>query len=237
MSLTPSTNERAESALRILEQWPGYGPIAQVISTHPAMDFHVAGGVVRDSHLGLNGPPKDFDLFLRGDPVDSIVEELSHHGEITSGPFGAPIWSPAAAPQTRCDLIWIHRFYNGLWPCENIGDALNQFDCTANAIAIDLRDGSTVDPQNGRRDIRRRILRAVRFDFPDEPISATSRLTRNAVIWWRLIHYAASRRLTIEPVTRRWLREHRAYERCRDAFEAEIFPIDREHADPILDIL
>lgn len=117
----------------------------------------------------------------------------------------------------------IDRFFNGLWRCEDIVDALNQFDFTGNAIAVDLRTGAIFDPQNGRRDMARRILRGVRFDYPDEPIAPGQVLTRPVVLWFRLVYYARLLGLTIEPVTKAWLNAHRAFERWRGEYAATFF--------------
>ena len=45
--------------------------------------------------------------------------------------------------------MFISRFYNGLWVCQNIVDVLNQFNFTGNAIAMDLRSKEFYDPMNG----------------------------------------------------------------------------------------
>ena len=109
-------------------------------------------------------------MFLGGDSTDEILDVLESQGEMVTGPFGSPRWYPTHGTRSSWDLIPIATFWNGLWPCEDIVDVLNQFDFTGNAIAIDVRTGSVYDPQNGRRDMERRTMRAVRFDYPDEPI-------------------------------------------------------------------
>jgi len=64
------------------------------------------------------------------------------------------------------------------------------------------------DPQNGVRDAKLNMMRAVRFDYPDEPIAAGSSLSRLGVLWIRILHYAGALGLTIEPVTDKWLHDH-----------------------------
>jgi hypothetical protein len=123
-------------------------------------------------------------------------------------------------------LIFPQLFYNGLWRCEDILDVLNQFDFTANAIALDLFSSKILDPQNGIRDLSRNELRAVRFDYPDEPISPGTKLTRNAVMWYRFQHFAFTKRLSIEPVTLSWVRQNRRYIEARSEFERVFYPID-----------
>jgi hypothetical protein len=188
--------------------------------------FFATGGVVRDAYLQEPRPPKDFDLFLAGPGVDQVIAELAHHGRMVSGAFGSPEWSPHADPQTECDVIPVDRFFNGLWRCRDMVDALNQFDFTGNAVAVDLRTGAVLDPQNGRRDLGERTLRAVRFDYPDEPIHPGAELTRNAVLWWRLVHYAHLCGLAVEPATLRWLRAQRHHAACGAAFARRFHGVD-----------
>ena len=107
--------------------------------------------------------------------------------------------------------------------CENIVDALNQFDFTGNALAVDVRGDRLFDPQNGLRDMRQRLMRMVRFDYPDEPILPGNRLGRLTVLWFRILHYAAELDLAIEPVTRGWLVRHGSAERHLDVFSEDFF--------------
>ena len=101
-------------------------------------------------------------------------------------------------------------------------DVLNQFDFTANAIAMDLSNQEFLDPHDGIADIRNRIMRAVRFDFPDTPILPGSEITWRATRWFRIIHYANTLDLTIEPTTLKWLQSNTHYLAMRGAF-AEFF--------------
>jgi hypothetical protein len=58
-------------------------------------------------------------------------------------------------------------------------------------------------------------------------------MSRNAVLWFRVLHYAASLELTVEPVTKRWLVTHQAYQEHAAHFTAIFF---RPHA-AYLDVL
>jgi hypothetical protein len=199
--------------------------LLELLDRYPAVDCFVAGGVVRDVLLEVPPLPSDIDLFLGGSPVPQLVEDLAMAGTVQRGPFGSPRWTPDGET-SYADVIPLESFYNGLWRCEDIVDALNQFDFTCNAVALDLRSGAFYDPQNGARDARRRSLRAVRFDYPDEPIAPGSDLTRLAVLWFRLLHYARARKLEIEPVTLSWLRASRRYDDREGLFAATFFPFD-----------
>src|SRR5678816_3587822 len=102
----------------------------------------------------------------------------------------------------------IQRFHNGYGRCDDIVQILRQFDFTANAMALDLRSGRFHDPFDGTGDLRRRIMRAVRLDIPDEPVVPGHDLTRAQCLWLRLIHYTLRVGLDIEPETLAWLRGH-----------------------------
>ncbi len=206
-----------------LEAWPGYRALSEVIASLAELEIYLAGGVVRDSILGRKHSPHDFDFFLGGgEVVEEALTMLERYGRMWSTPFGSPRWQPVEGP-VHCDLVPIARFDDGLWPCEDIIDVLNQFDFTGNAVAVDLRTGAFFDPQNGQRDLLRRVLRAVRFDFAEEPIALGQALTRRTVLWFRLLHYASKLSLTIEPITLSWLLEHRELEHRAKAFEVAFF--------------
>jgi hypothetical protein len=216
----------AESQIfAFLEAWPGYAAIAKLFRENPEIEIYVAGGIVRDAFLSKQLDPKDVDIFVQGRRCEDVVEGLAQFGILSTGSFGAYEWLPDDENAVACDIIRIDRFFNGLWHCRDMLDALNQFDCTVNALAVNLRNRHLINPQNGLRDIESRTMRAVRFDYPDEPISESSSLTRNAVLWWRMAHYALLLNLTVEPVTLSWLRHNRAYESCRDEFEREFHAV------------
>lgn len=87
--------------------------------------------------------------------------------------------------------MFISRFYNGLWVCQNIVNVLNQFNFSGKAIAMDLRSKEFYDPMKGWTHLEHRIMRAIRFDYPEEQIKDVLRITRPAVVWFRILHYAA----------------------------------------------
>ena len=217
-----------------LLRWPGYQHLAAVMNELPDLRIYLAGGALRDFFLQRYGRPKDFDFFLGGPGVDLALSMLESHGPMRSGPFGSPRWYPEG-DEYCCDLIPIERFWNGLWRCEDIVDALNQFDFTGNAVAIDLRSGEFYDPQNGRRDMYRNVMRIVRFDYPDEPIAPGQSLTRLAVLWFRVLQYTKLLGLRIEPVTRGWLIRHWSYLEYKASFTSTFFPLNENFDDILCD--
>lgn len=189
------------------------------------LDVYLAGGSLRDVLLKRDVGPKDFDFFLGGVGIEKVLTRLAVDGTVRSGPFGSPRWFPGEPGIAYCDVIPIEGFFNGLWKCEDIVDVLNQFDFTGNAVALHLRTGVLHDPQNGLRDLSHGVMRAIRFDYPDEPISASSNLTRPAVLWFRILHYAAALGFTIEPVTSEWIHRHSDFANQLDDFGATFFPL------------
>lgn len=198
----------------------------QISSRFEQADVYLAGGSIRDVLLEREVSPNDFDFFLGGPAQGEILTHLAEIGEIHSGPFGSPRWFPSRGANLYCDVIPLGGFFNGLWRCEDILDVLNQFDFTANAVAVHLRTGVWHDPQNGRRDCSLQVMRAIRFDYPDEPINRSTKLTRPAVVWFRILHYAAALGFTIEPVTLEWIRRHSVYARQLDDFVETFFPLN-----------
>jgi len=217
-----------ESALGVLREWPGFGPLQDVMQALPSMSIYLAGGALRNIILGGDNKCKDFDIFINVEHLQNAVIRLGLHGSVQYGPFNSPRWHPIGAGEVYCDLIPIERFYTGLWRCEDIVDVLNQFDFTANAVALDLRSADLFDPVHGLRDIHRRAIRAVRFDYPDAPFMPGQKLSRLQVLWLRLIHYAAKLNFTIEPLTLRWLREHQRYADGAEQFSEIFFPLHHD---------
>jgi len=193
---------------------------------HCDLGVHVAGGVVRDVLMGRDSVSKDWDFFLSGPSVAPAIEHFRRGGKMSATPYGAPRWTPNEEAAEYADLLPIADFVPGLWPCENIVDVLNQFDFTANAVALDLRTGQYFDPQNGARDAARRVMRMIRFDYPDGPYAADAALDRNVVLWFRVVHYASRLGLAIEPITRDWLLARGDQRNHAAAFERQFFAPD-----------
>ena len=216
-----------------LDAWAGFGALSQVLADCPELGVYLAGGVIRNSILGAPDPDKDFDFFLNGAPIDRALAIFRRHGRVDTTPFGSARWHPSADPDRYADLIRIDEFRPGLWRCADIVDVLNQFDYTASAMAFDLRTGESFNPQNGFRDLTRRTMRMIRFDFPDTPFNPGAALTMRAILWFRILHYARVIGLAIEPLTLEWLRANRAYERHADAFRTTFFEPCDGYREPL----
>jgi hypothetical protein len=217
-----------------LEQWYGYPLLMQVMSRFNDVRVYIAGGAVRNVLIDDCADIKDFDFFLQGESVASVIECLGYNGLLQTTPYGSPRWYPLGDEQAYADLIPIADFVPGLWPCEDIIDVLNQFDFTANAIAYDLRTGAILDPQNGIRDAVRRVMKMVRFDYPNGSYLPTAALDRNVILWFRIVHYASTLNFSIEPLTMNWLRERIDYTAQFNDFVRSFFQPDLRVLERVL---
>jgi len=207
-----------------LIKWPGFSAIQNLIE-RDNVDLYLAGGAIRNIIIG-NREIKDFDFFVDSDNKEEVLGYLSKYGNVIYGPFGSPRWYPSNGTGIYCDLIWISEFNNGLWRCKDITDVLNQFDFTANAIAIDIKTAQVFNPENGLRDIKDRIIRAVRFDYPNEPIAHRTPLTRLEVLWFRLLHYSNKYHMELEPITKNWVLENSNFRVKEEEFKNLFFKPD-----------
>ncbi|MBR9910433.1 MAG: hypothetical protein GYB33_08805 [Gammaproteobacteria bacterium] len=220
---------------RQLESWDGYRILMDALANLEDLQIYLAGGVVRNCLLEISSPPKDFDFFLQGSSTKAALELLAQHGRLKATPYGSPRWYPASSIEQYADLISIDDFVPGLWRCENIVDVLNQFDFTANALAFDLRTGEAFDPQNGFRDVMRRTMKMVRFDYPEGPFISGAALSRNAILWFRILHYTRTLGFTIEPITLEWLKKHRPFNRHLEEFSHIFFRPHPGYLEPLND--
>ena len=92
------------------------------------------------------------------------------------------------------------------------------FDCTANAIGVNITTGEVYNPVNGIEDIEKKILRAVRTDFPEMPVSDKIPLSTVSVFWFRLLHYQVKLGFTFDEATEQWIVENKHRMRDREMF-------------------
>lgn len=230
---TMNVNFAFPEVRKVLESWVGYPAVAEILAECIDLEIFIAGGAVRNCFLVPQLEVKDFDFFLSGPSLDRALTILERNGVLVQTPYGSPRWHPTPNSEYYADFIPIRDFQPGLWQCENIVDVLNQFDFTASALAFDLRTEQGFDPQNGFRDLTRRRMKMVRFDYPDGPFIPGETLSRNAILWFRILHYTKVLNLTIEPLTLNWLRKHRDYEREASTFSALFFPPREGYLEPL----
>jgi hypothetical protein len=202
---------------------PTFAGLLDIVGNLPANSIFIAGGAARDSFLRPDRKPKDLDLFLSFAAFEAIEPILLHQGLLQTNQFGTYRWFGHGDGAVYYDIIIIEKFSNGLWACRDITDVLNQFDITANAIAFDLKTGTCYDPQNGLLDIRERILRAVRFDYPELMVSSTIQISRNTVLWFRYQHYSKVLQLSLDQLTAEWIAKNNYRKQEADLFKQHFF--------------
>ena len=205
------------------QEIPSFRGFRDAIKLLGKKNVFLAGGAVRDAFLRPTLKVKDLDIFLTSEAFDYIYVYLKQHGDLLLNQFGTHRWYSYNDQGFYYDIIIIPKFYNGLWTCRNITDVLNQFDVTVNALAFDLYDGSFYDPQNGLLDIQQKILKAVRFDYPEIPVSDQIILSRNTVLWFRYRYYAQKLDLKLDNLTALWVENNSFRESSFAEFNTHFF--------------
>lgn len=145
-------------------------------------EIYLVGGCVRDYYLGKVS--KDIDLVITLIDNETIITVLKQYGKvdivgesfgvIKFKPFG---WEgePIDIAQPRVDVLEDktkgHQGIKALFnPNISIEDDLLRRDFTINSIAIKL-DGTIIDPYNGLKDIKDKIIRATsNQSFNEDPL-------------------------------------------------------------------
>jgi len=133
------------------------------------LDVYVVGGAVRDALLGRTSGDRDWVV------VGATPEDMARRGFIpVGGDF--PVF---LHPHTKEEYALARterksgRGYKGFtFYCGTevtLQDDLRRRDLTINAMAR-ARDGSVIDPYDGRGDIARRVLRHVGAAFVEDPV-------------------------------------------------------------------
>jgi tRNA nucleotidyltransferase (CCA-adding enzyme) len=166
------------------------------------------GGYVRDRLVDPAASPADTDFLVRGIPPDELERILRTHGRLAlvGKRFGVYIFTPSNG-DPPVDIVYPrrerstgpgHREFDVQWDWQlPLEDDLARRDFTINAIAEDVRGGDLIDPLGGRRDLEKRILRAI-FSraFEEDPL----RILRG-------FRFAAQLGLSVDPVTEDRMRE------------------------------
>ena len=133
------------------------------------MKIYEVGGAVRDELLGL--PVKDRDYVV----VGGTPEEMARLGYTPVGKDFPVFLHPkshdeyALARTERKTARGYHGFQVHAAPDVTLEQDLMRRDLTINAIAKD-ENGNLIDPQNGARDLRDKILRHVSAAFSEDPV-------------------------------------------------------------------
>jgi tRNA nucleotidyltransferase/poly(A) polymerase/pimeloyl-ACP methyl ester carboxylesterase len=158
----------------------------------PEQDIYLVGGAVRDLLLSRPSPDLDFALpaggisiarklanALKADFV-ALDDERDTGRVVVANDDGSRVFLDFAA-------------YRGV----NLEEDLSARDFTINAIAYNLRDGTMIDPTDGVRDIRAKVIRACSpAAFSDDPVRIL-----------RAVRQAAAFGFTIDKSSREWMKQ------------------------------
>ncbi len=164
---------------------------------------YVVGGAVRDALLGLHVEEQDYDVEVFGLVTESLETVLSGAGPVdavgqsfrvfkVTGLEGVAGAVDVSLPRRDSKVGPGHR---GIAvegdPHLPIEEAARRRDFTMNALLWDPATGEVLDPWGGRRDIERRLLRAVdERTFGEDPLRAL-----------RALQFAARFELEVDPAT------------------------------------
>lgn len=191
--------------------------LRRVLDDTPELaDAVLVGGCVRDALLGR--AVTDFDVEVRGLPLERLVEVLARHGatDLVGRSFGVVklrledgAWVDFGVPRRDSKVSSGHRgFAVTADPALSPRDAAARRDFTINAMAWDPRRDVVLDFFGGRDDLEQRVLRHTSDAFGEDPLRVL-----------RGVQFAARFDLTVAPET------IEASRTIRDAF-AEL-PADR----------
>ena len=184
-----------------------------ILSLH-ASDFeaYLVGGCVRDMVMGR--VPKDWDITTSATPeqIISLFPHTYYNNEygtvgvvteneliVEATPFrGEGTYTDSRHPDS---VTWV----------QDIKQDLARRDFTCNAIALNIKDMSFIDPYNGLKDIGGQILRCVR--------NADDRFTEDALRMMRMIRFSAQLGFAIDSVT------HESAK--RNAYRLKIIAVER----------
>ena len=139
----------------------------------------LVGGGVRDWLLGI--PAKDFDIEVGGVDFESLHRVLAPFGstDVVGRSFGVlKVRSRASGdefdfslPRRESKTGAGHRgFAVEPDPALSDADAASRRDFTVNAIALDPFTGTLIDPYNGQRDLKAKVLRHTSAAFVEDPL-------------------------------------------------------------------
>ena len=140
-------------------------PLLKRFSSHfekAGFKAYLVGGAVRD--IFLHKKPHDFDVATNATPQDvmklfkTVIPTGFEHGTVTVHFEGLQIEVTTFRTESG--------YSDGRHPdsinyAATIEEDLSRRDFTINAIAADLKDGSIVDPFDGRNDLKNKIIRTV----------------------------------------------------------------------------
>ncbi len=144
-------------------------------------DVYAVGGYVRD--LLRRAPSPDVDILVARHPIEEIIRKLEVHGradlvgksfgvvKFTTGGTTYDIALPRRDVPRKGGLRGHRDFVINADPMLPIEKDLERRDFRTNSMALRLRDGTLIDPFDGRRDtLAKRIRLTSPASFPEDPL-------------------------------------------------------------------
>lgn len=187
-------------------------------------NIYICGGYIRSVLLN-NAESKDIDIFVDGnrEEFQQLIDIMSKWGEMHYGQYGSPRLYINDSTFEYIDIVPFYNFIVAGKPLLTIDDILHNFDFTANAIAWDFKDDKLLDPLSGIDDGNNGLLRAVRLDFPEMPVSEDIPLSAVSVFWFRLLHYQNALGLQFDKDTDGWIVDNKHRMKEYDLFCKHFF--------------
>lgn len=147
--------------------------------------IYEVGGAVRDKYISPILPDKDKDYLVTGIPLDDLCFLLRNFGKVdlVGKSFGVIKFLPynkyngenvfdIALPRKEYSTGPGHKDFKVEFDHNlRVEDDLSRRDFTINAMAEDLATKELVDPLNGRKDIKKRLIRITNPNsFKDDPL-------------------------------------------------------------------
>jgi poly(A) polymerase len=168
--------EKLVSLTKKIKQDRNFVFISALQEEFPQSEIFLVGGVVRDQIIGRK--LKDFDFVIRNIPPKKLKNFLSKKGWIglVGRSFGVYKFMPRgsklkeaidiALPRTEISTGSGYRdFEIQSNPTLSIEEDLSRRDFTMNAMAVNMKDDSLVDPFGGLGDIEKKKIRTVRDPY------------------------------------------------------------------------
>ena len=181
---------------------PGLARLLDEIRSAGGRPF-IVGGAVRDALIGKDVEDQDFDVEVFGLAVGPLEDVLARSGRVdavgqsfrvfkVSGLEGTATAVDVALPRRDSKVGPGHRGIEVSGdPDLSVEEASRRRDFTMNALLWNPGTGEVLDPWDGRRDIERRLLRAVDpATFGEDPLRAL-----------RALQLAARFELDVDPAT------------------------------------
>jgi hypothetical protein len=184
------------------------------------VDVYVCGGYLR-SIIAQNRLNSDIDLFVdcTQERLNRLLQSLSSLGRVEFGQYGSPRLFTNNSSGKYIDIVPFYNFIVGDKKITSIDMLLRNFDFTANAIGWNIRTNELYNPVGGLDDVHHRILRAVRYDFPEKMVSPDVQISAVSVFWLRLLHYQCALKYKFDEKTLEWISNNVWRWRDRDKFE------------------